>query len=111
MDDTNATFKLLNRIRDMGVRIAIDDFGIGYSSLGYLKSMPIDILKIDQSFVKNVTDDENSRAICSAIISMANSLHIDVIAEGVETIEQLMLLRDLNCKKVQGYHISRPVPA
>lgn len=111
MDDANATFKLLNQIRDMGIRIAIDDFGIGYSSLGYLKSMPIDILKIDQSFVNNVTTDENSRAICSAIISMANSLHIDVIAEGVETIEQLMLLRELNCKKVQGYLISKPVPA
>ena len=111
MDDANATFKLLKQIRDVGVRIAIDDFGIGYSSLGYLKSMPIDILKIDQSFVKNITDDENSRAICNAIISMANSLNIDVIAEGVETIEQLMLLRDLNCKKVQGYLISKPVPA
>lgn len=111
MDDANATFKLLNQIRDMGVKIAIDDFGIGYSSLGYLKSMPIDILKIDQSFVNNVTNDENSRAICSAIISMANSLNIDVIAEGVETIEQLTLLRDLNCKKVQGYYISRPVSA
>lgn len=111
MDDFNATIRLLNEISDLGIRIAIDDFGIGYSSLGYLKNMPVDILKIDQSFVKNITVDENSRAICNAIISMANSLNIDVIAEGVETVEQLTLLKELNCKKVQGYYISRPVPA
>lgn len=110
MDDAEATFSLLNQLREIGVRIAIDDFGIGYSSLGYLKNMPIDILKIDQSFVHNITEDENSRAICHAIIAMADSLHIDVIAEGVETMEQLLLLRDLNCKKVQGYLISKPVP-
>ena len=111
MDDYDATQNLLKKIKELGVRIAIDDFGIGYSSLGYLRSMPVDILKIDKSFVNNVTSDEDARAICHAIISLANSLHIDVIAEGVETIEQLTLLRDLNCRKVQGYLISRPVPA
>ena len=111
MDDFNATIKLLKELREFGVRIAIDDFGVGYSSLGYLKDMPVDILKIDQSFVNNVTFDENSRAICNAIISMANSLNIDIIAEGVETIEQLRILKELNCKKIQGYLISRPVPA
>lgn len=110
MNDFDATIKLLNEIRDIGVRIAIDDFGIGYSSLGYLKSMPINILKIDQSFVNHITDDENPKAICHAIVSMANSLHIDVIAEGVETIEQMMILRNMNCRKVQGYLISRPAP-
>ncbi|MCC6543301.1 MAG: EAL domain-containing protein [Nitrospirae bacterium] len=111
MDDAETTFNLLNQLRETGVRIAIDDFGIGYSSLAYLKNMPIDILKIDQSFVNNITEDENSRAICHAIIAMADSLHVDVIAEGVETMEQLLMLRDLNCKKVQGYLISKPVPA
>lgn len=111
MDNFKATIKLLQELREFGVRIAIDDFGVGYSSLGYLKDMPVDILKIDQSFVNNVAVDGNSRAICNAIISMANSLNIDVIAEGVETLEQLMILKELNCKKIQGYLISRPVPA
>ncbi|MCC7201254.1 MAG: EAL domain-containing protein [Nitrospirae bacterium] len=111
MDDFDATIRLLNEIRALGIRIAIDDFGIGYSSLGYLKNMPVDILKIDQSFINNITVDEDARAICHAIISMAHSLNIDVIAEGVETIEQLTLLKELNCRKIQGYFISRPVPS
>jgi len=97
MDDYDATQNLLKKIKELGVRIAIDDFGIGYSSLGYLRSMPVDILKIDKSFVNNVTSDEDARAICHAIISLANSLHIDVIAEGVETIEQLTKPCQLVC--------------
>ena len=111
MDNTDVIIEALNELKGMGVTLAIDDFGIGYSSLGYLKQMPIDVLKIDQSFVRNMTADKNDAAICKAVIGIANSLNLDVVAEGVETLEQLNMLHDLTCKKIQGYLISKPVPA
>jgi EAL domain-containing protein (putative c-di-GMP-specific phosphodiesterase class I) len=98
-------------LKDMGVRISIDDFGTGYSSLSYLKRFPIDTLKIDQEFVRDVTEDANDRAIIAAVVSMARALKLRVIAEGVETQEQLAFLKGESCAEMQGFLHSRPVPA
>jgi diguanylate cyclase (GGDEF)-like protein len=108
MERTNATLRTL---REMGIRIAIDDFGTGYSSLAYLKHFPIDTLKIDIAFIRDVTTDPGSAAIVKSIISMAHSMKMDVIAEGVETAEQLVYLRRNHCDHLQGFYFSRPVPA
>jgi diguanylate cyclase (GGDEF)-like protein len=101
-------FKLL---RKMGITIAIDDFGIGYSSLGYLKDLPIDVLKIDQSFIKHSMTNSQNQAIIKAIVALGHSLHMKVVAEGVESEDQLHLLRELGCDGMQGYYIARPMPA
>ncbi|MBI1889821.1 MAG: EAL domain-containing protein [Burkholderiales bacterium] len=101
----------LRTLKEMGVRLSIDDFGTGYSSLSYLKRLPIDTIKIDQSFVRDITTDPDDAAIIEAIIQMAHSLRLEVIAEGVETVDQLDFLRDRNCDQVQGYYYSEPVPA
>ena len=111
MVGADATVETLQRISDMGVKLAIDDFGTGYSSLAYLKKFPIDRLKIDQSFVRDIVTDTDDWAISSAIISMGHSLRLKVIAEGVEIAEQLEMLTAQGCDEVQGYHFSRPVPA
>jgi EAL domain-containing protein (putative c-di-GMP-specific phosphodiesterase class I) len=95
----------------MGVRISIDDFGTGYSSLSYLKRFPIDTVKIDQNFVRDLSDASNDGAIITAVISMARALNLRVVAEGVETEAQLAFLRRENCEIVQGFLHSRPVPA
>lgn len=110
MDQDNNPIELLNEISDMGIHLAVDDFGTGYSSLAYLKRLPVKVLKIDQSFIKGLTSDENDSAIVTAIIAMAKSLHLTVIAEGVETVEQLAALKDLGCDQYQGYLFSRPLP-
>jgi len=94
----------------MGTHISIDDFGTGYSSLMYLKTFPIDTIKIDKSFVNDVTTDPDDQAITQAIISMAHSLKLDVVAEGVETKEQLEILRSQSCDIIQGYLFSKPIP-
>lgn len=101
----------LNALRDMGVRISIDDFGTGYSSLAYLKRFPINNLKIDQSFLKDVSHDNDNGALTRAIITMAHSLKLKVIAEGVETEEQLAFLLAQDCDEMQGYFFNKPVPA
>lgn len=110
MGDAEVTIKILRELKAMGIRLSIDDFGTGYSSLVYLKRMPIDMLKIDQSFVRDIVVDQNDAAIIRATIQVARSLNLDVIAEGVETEEQLEMLNGLDCNKIQGYLFSRPLP-
>ncbi len=108
--DSNVNAKLL-QFRDAGIEIALDDFGTGYSSLSYLKKFDIDYLKIDQSFVRNLTPDSQDMAICKAVIAMAHTLDIKVIAEGIETRLQCDHLTEMGCNFGQGYLFSRPVPA
>jgi EAL domain-containing protein (putative c-di-GMP-specific phosphodiesterase class I) len=96
-------------LRDLGVTIAIDDFGTGYSSLNYLAKLPMDTLKIDRSFVDGMAESPESRSLVSAIISLAHSLGLKVVAEGVETDEQLKILRLLKCDEIQGFLLSNPV--
>ena len=102
---------LLNELNDIGIYLALDDFGTGYSSLSYLKKVPIQTLKIDKSFVRDILTDQNDRAIATTIIAMAKSLELKVIAEGVETEEQLEFLRQSLCDYIQGYYFSKPVSA
>lgn len=109
----NAEFasSVLNRLKSMGIHISIDDFGTGFSSLASLKRLPIDMLKIDQSFVRDATTDPDDAALVMAIITLAHNLRLKVIAEGVETAEQLRFLQLLRCDEIQGYFFSRPQPA
>eukprot|EP00003_Mantamonas_plastica_P029041 TRINITY_DN6819_c0_g1_i1.p1 TRINITY_DN6819_c0_g1~~TRINITY_DN6819_c0_g1_i1.p1 ORF type:complete len:697 (+),score=83.67 TRINITY_DN6819_c0_g1_i1:6772-8862(+) len=100
----------LSRLRQLGVHLAIDDFGVGYSSLGYLRDFPVDLLKIDRSFITDVTERHDDAVITRAVINLAHNLGIHVVAEGVETEEQLQFLKDHRCNLVQGYLISRPLP-
>ncbi|MDH3352253.1 MAG: EAL domain-containing protein, partial [Gammaproteobacteria bacterium] len=111
MRDINDTIATLDYLKEIGVTIAIDDFGTGYSSLSYLKRFPLDLLKIDRSFVNEITLRNDDAAICSAIIAMAHQLGLLVIAEGVETNAQVEFLRGQGCDQVQGYLFGKPVPA
>jgi diguanylate cyclase (GGDEF)-like protein/PAS domain S-box-containing protein len=111
MRDSNSTAAVLQSLSDLGVRIALDDFGTGYSSLSHLKRFPIDTLKIDQSFVRNLPTDAGDASIVDAVIGMGKGLQIRVVAEGVETREQLAFLRKRGCPEGQGYYFGRPVSA
>ncbi|MDJ0838559.1 MAG: EAL domain-containing protein [Acidobacteriota bacterium] len=111
IESLQQTVQELKRFHELGIHISLDDFGTGYSSLSYLKTLPIDTLKIDQSFVRDITTDPDDAAICNAIISMAHSLGVEVIAEGVETREHQQYLKELNCDQMQGYYFARPIPA
>jgi EAL domain-containing protein (putative c-di-GMP-specific phosphodiesterase class I) len=109
MQNIDATVTSLNRLKALGVRLAIDDFGTGYSSLSYLRRFPIDVLKIDQSFIRGLSNDSNDAALVSTIISMGRSLKLTIIAEGVETLEQLDFLKAHQCEEGQGYYFSKAV--
>ncbi len=111
IEDINETLNVLNSMRDLGIILAIDDFGTGYSSLSYLKQFPIDILKIDQSFIRDITTDDSDKAIVSAIIAMAKQLGIEVLAEGVEEVAHQQFLQSQGCDYVQGYLYCKPIPA
>jgi diguanylate cyclase (GGDEF)-like protein/PAS domain S-box-containing protein len=111
MQDIEAVANDLRELNRLGVSIAIDDFGTGYSSLSYIKKLPVQRIKIDQSFVRNMTQDPNDAAIVRAIITLGRSLSLDVLAEGVETARQLQALRDCGCGFAQGFLLGRPVPA
>lgn len=111
MQNSEFAAGVLNRLKEMGVNISIDDFGTGFSSLGSLRRLPIDVLKVDQSFVRDATTDPDDAALVMAIITLAHNLRLRVIAEGVETAEQFRFLQLLRCDEIQGYFFSRPRPA
>ena len=111
MEGSSDTIGILSDLRDPGVSLAVDDFGTGYSSLSYLKRFPLDRLKVDQSFVRDIDCDSDNLAIAGAIINLGHTLRLTVIAEGVETVAQLDLLRQHRCDQAQGFHFARPLPA
>ena len=110
MENVEAIIQKLQTVRKLGVEIAVDDFGTGYSSLAYIARLPIHDLKIDRSFVVGMTESKDSLAIVKSVISLAHSLRLNVVAEGVETEEQAALLLKLGCDEMQGYLFSPPVP-
>lgn len=111
IDNVQETIDILQEFKEMGVKMAIDDFGIGYSSLSYLKKFPVDKLKIDRSFVKDLPHNQNDASIAKAIINLAHTLNLNVLAEGIETIEQLKFFTEQGCDQAQGFFFSRPVDA
>jgi EAL domain-containing protein (putative c-di-GMP-specific phosphodiesterase class I) len=110
MKRAESTESILKTLRARGVQVAVDDFGTGYSSLSYLRKFPIDALKIDQSFVRQITTAPDETTIVTAVISMGRSLKLRVVAEGVETQEELAFLQAHQCDEAQGYFFSRPLP-
>lgn len=111
MESMEENIEILDRLRQMGVRIALDDFGTGYSSLNYLQQLPINNMKIDKSFVQDIANDRNKSYIAESIIQLAHRLNLEVIAEGVETEEQLRILVNKNCDIIQGFIFSEPLPS
>lgn len=111
MEDSEAAIMLMNRLRAAGVKLSIDDFGTGYSSLSYLHRLPVNYLKIDRSFVSRMQENSENQEIVRTIISLAKNLNLEVIAEGIETIEQARYLKSLDCNFGQGYFYSKPVEA
>ena len=109
LDPNNAVLNYLLEFRDAGIQVALDDFGTGYSSLSYLKKFDIDYIKIDRSFVQDMEFDSDNMVLCDAIIAMAHKLKLKVIAEGIETQEQLDLLKITGCDFGQGYFFSKPI--
>jgi EAL domain-containing protein (putative c-di-GMP-specific phosphodiesterase class I) len=110
MENTQGTIEILKSLQKLGVGISIDDFGTGYSSLAYLRRFPIDKLKIDIAFIRGITTNADDAAIVLAIIRLAHTLKLKVVAEGVETAAQLEYLRGHRCDQIQGYYLSRPLP-
>ena len=110
MDHPELMIVEINKIKKMGITIAVDDFGSGYSSLNYLKRLPVDVLKIDRSFISDIESDPSDSAIVAGIIGLAKSLKMKTVAEGVETEEQRSILENLGCDNYQGYLFSKPLP-
>ena len=111
MANTQSTIEILKNLQKLGIGISIDDFGPGYSSLAYLRRFPVDKLKIDIAFIRGITSNADDAAIVLAIIRMAHTLKLKVVAEGVETAAQLEYLRRHQCDQIQGFYLARPVPA
>jgi EAL domain-containing protein (putative c-di-GMP-specific phosphodiesterase class I) len=111
MENQDNATNILNCLRDLGIRLAIDDFGTGYSSLAYLKHFPLDVLKIDKSFIDDIPHLQDDMEIAATIIAMGHTLGFKVLAEGVETTAQLAFLQEKGCDGYQGYIKSRPIPA
>jgi diguanylate cyclase (GGDEF)-like protein len=111
LDETYSCERTVSNLSDIGVRLALDDFGVGFSSLGYLKRLPLSMLKLDRTFVEDVTENPHDAAIIRAVGEMADTIGIDVVAEGVETDEQVRMARDLGCGYAQGFHFAEPMPA
>src|SRR5690606_23469736 len=111
IEDHDGAQATLMALRSRGVRVALDDFGTGYSSLAYLKRFPMDKLKIDGMFVRSLDSDQDAQAVVTAIINLARALRLDTTSEGIETPEQLVMLKALGCDDVQGFLIARPMPA
>ena len=111
MTDPNRAMRVLDQLHELGVLLAIDDFGTGYSSLAYLKRLPVQTLKIDYSFVRNMLEDKQDEVIVNSTIHLAHNLGLKVVAEGVENEELLRRLNMMGCDDAQGYHIGRPMPA
>ena len=111
IDDLSEVKDKLYMLREYGIKVSLDDFGTGFSSLSYLKGLPIDTLKIDKSFIDNVVEDDSSRIITEAMVSMVSKLGFETIAEGVETKEQYDYLRDIGCDAIQGFLLGKPQPA
>jgi len=111
MENEEKAVEVLNNLRAQGVRLAIDDFGTGYSSLAYLKRFPLDVLKIDKSFIDDIPSVQDDMEITATIVAMGHILGFKVLAEGVETLEQLAFLREKGCDTYQGYIKSKPLPA
>jgi len=110
MEHVHDPVALLRRIANLGVKLAIDDFGTGYSSLSYLKRFPVNVLKIDRSFVADAVEDADAAAIVSGIVALAQNLRLEVVAEGVETDAQRQFLAGLQCRQFQGYLLAKPLP-
>ena len=111
MDDSGAVDATLARLAALGTPLELDDFGTGYSSLAYLQRLPVATIKLDRSFIRDIATSDNARAIVGAAIAMVHALNKQIVAEGVETVEQLALLRRWGCDAIQGYFLSTPVPA
>jgi len=109
LEASGNVIETLNSLQAQGIKLAIDDFGTGYSSLAYLNKFNIDYVKIDQSFIRHITDNQNDQALCKTIIFMGKQLNIKLIAEGVETLAQEVLLKEMGCQYSQGYYRARPV--
>jgi polar amino acid transport system substrate-binding protein len=110
LEDLNVAIDILKELKAIGVRISLDDFGTGYSSLNYLKRLPIDTIKIDKSFMNEITEDSKEEAIAESIIALAHKMNLSVIAEGIETKKQLEFIKEHKCDKAQGYYFSKPIP-